>query len=190
MKWYRHRRNFLKKRNKSRDKVYVANIAAKSTSKIEHKKVLKNHAFLFSMYLPSMEEREGTIYIQYVRSSWKHVRCLKRLPLTSSDLWAWYPGLSKDLLPYLRFARPLSPGNKVNQPVFRYYPRVYTRRCERKRGILFADEKRAQKTRTTQSWCSFAVVAAPPRTEEDFCLRFLITRASTRRHCVGRPWQS
>lgn len=33
---------------------------------------------------------------------------------------------SEDLLPYLRFARPLSPGNKVNQPVFRYYPRVHS----------------------------------------------------------------
>lgn len=99
--------------------------------------------------------KRRTIYIRRVRFSWKRAGYLKRLLLTSSDLWASYPELSKDLLPYLRFARPLSPGNKVNQPVFRYYPRVYTRRCERKRGTLFADEKRAQKTRTTQSWPQF-----------------------------------
>lgn len=33
-----------------------------------------------------------------------------------------YPRPCEDLLPYLRFAWPLSLGNKVNQPVFRYDP--------------------------------------------------------------------
>lgn len=119
---------------------------------------------MFSMYLPAARRERGTIYIRCVRFSWKRAGYLKRLPLTSSDLWASYPWLSKDLLPYLRFARPLSPGNKVNQPVFRYYPRVYTRRCERKRGTLFADEKRAQKTRTTQR--RGAVLRSWPRRRE------------------------
>lgn len=39
-----------------------------------------------------------------------------------------YPRPCEDLLPYLRFAWPLSLGNKVNQPVFRYDPpRTHTR---------------------------------------------------------------
>lgn len=75
---------------------------------------------------------------------------------------------SEDLLPYLRFARPLSPGNKVNQPVFRYYPRVHSplrkkeRRHERKgreqegaagrwRGDRSDDETSTKDTRTTRT---------------------------------------
>jgi len=41
---------------------------------------------------------------------------------------------SEDLLPYLRFARPLSPSNKVNQPVSRYYPRATVRKRGGRRG--------------------------------------------------------
>lgn len=44
-----------------------------------------------------------------------------------------YPRPCEDLLPYLRFAWPLSLGNKVNQPVFRYDPprttRTHTHGC-------------------------------------------------------------
>lgn len=80
---------------------------------------------------------------------------------------------SEDLLPYLRFARPLSPGNKVNQPVFRYYPRVHSlRKKERKKeaesvmeeevkegGGRWVDETSTKDTRTTrtQTVRSFAV---------------------------------
>jgi len=63
------------------------------------------------------------------RRSWKRAGRLKRGPRLRHRAIFGAPGpSSEDLLPYLRFARPLSPSNKVNQPVFRYYPRATVRR--------------------------------------------------------------
>lgn len=49
-----------------------------------------------------------------------------------------YPRPCEDLLPYLRFAWPLSLGNKVNQPVFRYDPPRTTRYTHTYTGVYTA----------------------------------------------------
>jgi len=97
------------------------------------------------MYLPPMRGKEERFIFDVSAPPWKRVGYLKRLPLTSPDLWASYPGLSKDLLPYLRFARPLSPGNKVNQPVFRYYPACVWPPVWKKKGNPFRGRETSTK---------------------------------------------
>lgn len=53
----------------------------------------------------------------------------------------------------------------------------------KEKGEPFSRTRNEHKRHAQAQPCahSFAVVATSPRTEEDFCLRFLITRASTRR---------
>jgi len=94
----------------------------------------KNHArsLIFDVLPPSSpawmdRAREGaTIYIRCVSAARRSAQNALRSAGLRHPIFGTprVPEPSEDLLPYLRFARPLSPGNKVNQPVFRYYVRA------------------------------------------------------------------
>lgn len=104
------------------------------------------------------------------RFSWKLAGRLKRFPLTSSDLLDPAPSreegegaLQRPITLFTIRTAIISRQQSEPAGFSIYYPRVYiyTRRCERKRGggKPLSDKRRAQKTRTTPSWSSFAVVA-------------------------------